>query len=799
MKIVEKTRHNLKKKSSKWRESVAVSPWSAILVLVVLSVLISFMLSPYPASTIPRYKPGDVAFANIKATDSFLVEDKESTEKKRRSAADGVLTVYDYDPLLAGRIRAKVPKGFEAMRKFLHDLAGQPQDGKNEEAITGAIKDAREELSQILGIEVDPETFQVLLRGKFSEDFEILILELLDSVINKPIVANKEMLLTERSKGIMVRNVQSGQESRETDFSSDMSLVEARQEIRSVGLSINKNYKYASLQASIRIAQDLIQPNLTLNRQETERRRQATYHEQKPVYYHIEKGEMIVREGGRITPKIVDQLAMLRVKTKERNLLFVVGGLAVLLGLFLLVSVRALKGSITYAIYPLRETLFLASTLLLTFLLTVPSLYISQDIYTSLFDIPIRSVYYSIPLPVGTMLVSIFMGGAPALLFAVVSSFIASLMLGVNLYYFIFFLLGSFVAVRGVEGCRDRATLVKTGLLVGAVNIVTVTSINMALEQLSSAGALFDACFALLGGIISGIAVTGLLPLAETAFGFTTNIKLLELANLDSPVLRDIMLRAPGTYYHSIVVGNLVEAAAKAIGANHLLAKVSAYYHDAGKTKKPDYFIENQRAGVNKHEKLAPSMSALILTSHVKDGVEIARKNKLGSDIINIIQQHHGTSLITYFYDKAVEACSNENRTVREENYRYAGPKPQTKEAGLVLLADSVEAASRTLQDPTPARMQGMVQKIINKIFSDGQLDECELTLKDLHQIAKSFNKVMNGIFHQRVEYSEPAEKGASTRKAKNGNSSRQSSTAGKDQPKETNGNDQEDLKRLGL
>ena len=241
-----------------------------------------------------------------------------------------------------------------------------------------------------------------------------------------------------------------------------------------------------------------------------------------------------------------------------------------------------------------------------------------------------------------------------------------------------------------------------------------------------------------------------------------------------------------------------MEAAAKAIGANPLLAKVSSYYHDVGKIKKPDYFIENQRGSVNKHEKLAPSMSALILISHLKDGVELARKNRLGSDIVNIIRQHHGTNLITFFYEKAMESSSDGIREVREENYRYPGPKPQTKEAGLVLLADSVEAASRTLQDPTPARVQGMVQKIINKAFSDGQLDECELTLKDLHQIAKRFNQGLNGIFHQRIEYPEPVEKGVTARKIRDANFNRKPSTSSKDQPREPYANDQENLKRLG-
>jgi putative nucleotidyltransferase with HDIG domain len=242
-------------------------------------------------------------------------------------------------------------------------------------------------------------------------------------------------------------------------------------------------------------------------------------------------------------------------------------------------------------------------------------------------------------------------------------------------------------------------------------------------------------------------------------------------------------------------VGSLVEAAAATIGANPLLSKVSGYYHDIGKIKKPLYFIENQMRGENKHDKLAPSMSSLILTAHVKDGVEIARNHKLGKAIIDAIQQHHGTSLIKYFCEKAKQLKGED--AVNIEHFRYPGPKPQTKEAGLVLLADSVEAASRSLENPTPARIKGLVQRIINKIFLDEQLDECELTLRDLHEIAKSFNKILNGIHHHRIEY--PREVGPDNGDGINGNSNRRQTKSSQDRlpgdPEEGEAN----LRRLGM
>ncbi len=249
--------------------------------------------------------------------------------------------------------------------------------------------------------------------------------------------------------------------------------------------------------------------------------------------------------------------------------------------------------------------------------------------------------------------------------------------------------------------------------------------------------------------------VTGLAPLVETIFGYVTDIKLLEMASLDKPIMRDLMMRAPGTYYHCVLVGNLVESASEAIGANPLLAKVSAYYHDLGKITKPLYYIENQNGMENPHDRLSPSMSSLILISHTKDGVDLARRNRVGKPIIDIIQQHHGTNLISYFYQKAKDNEKEGQQTVKEEDFRYPGPKPQTREAAIVMLADAVEAASKTLSDPTSSRIQGLVQRIINQIFIDGQLNECELTLLDLQLISEIFTRILTGIFHTRVEYPE--------------------------------------------
>jgi putative nucleotidyltransferase with HDIG domain len=244
------------------------------------------------------------------------------------------------------------------------------------------------------------------------------------------------------------------------------------------------------------------------------------------------------------------------------------------------------------------------------------------------------------------------------------------------------------------------------------------------------------------------------------AFGFNTNLKMLELGNLDRPLLRELMLSAPGTYHHSVTVGAMVEAAAEAIGVNPYVAKVGAYYHDIGKMKKPLYFVENQ-SGENRHDTLAPSMSALVLAGHVREGADLARDHQLPRNIIDIIEQHHGVSLMGYFHHKAKEQHHPGQPEVNEGDFRYPGPKPRSAEAGLVMLGDICEASTRSLAERTPAKIRNMVKSVVNQAFSDGQLDECDLKASEIAVVVNTFITILIGIYHQRVAY--PGKKAPAT------------------------------------
>jgi putative nucleotidyltransferase with HDIG domain len=446
-----------------------------------------------------------------------------------------------------------------------------------------------------------------------------------------------------------------------------------------------------------------------------------------------------------------------------------------------------------------KDLLFLTLLLVALLFVTKVSLVVFPFVGQALPEIPPSAYVYGIGIAAGAMLVRIILNSETALVFSVVASPFAGWLLGNNFFFSVYFFIGSVVGAHSVAYCEDRSILLKAGAKVGLVNVMTILCQNLIGQKWVFPEVGFDLLFGFLGGEVAAVVVLGTLPLVEWVFGYTTNIKLLEMANLNHPLLKRMILEAPGTYHHSVIVSTMAETAARSVNANPLLARVSAYYHDIGKISKPLYFVENQGSQENKHDKLAPSMSSLILISHVKDGLELAREHKLGEKICSIIQQHHGTSLISFFYQKAKDQEDPEIAQVDERAYRYHGPKPQTKEAGLVLLADAVEAASRTLLQPTPARLQGLVQRIINNIFTDGQLDECELTLKDLHQIAKSFNTILAGIHHHRVEYPLPAAKESHGKKRNNGDFHKQPAKSGRDRPPEDKKSGEEDLKRLGM
>lgn len=326
---------------------------------------------------------------------------------------------------------------------------------------------------------------------------------------------------------------------------------------------------------------------------------------------------------------------------------------------------------------------------------------------------------------------------------------------------FIIYLVAGSTAIFLSINVRKRFDIIKAGFLAGFMQFLMVAGFMSFSAPFSFVQPLR---LSLLTGMISSVVVIGFLTIFEHLLGVVTNISLLELSDFNHPLLRRMILEAPGTYQHSLVVANLAEAAAEAVGANSLLARVGAYYHDIGKISKSEYFSENQMLSgyKDKHKNLTPAMSKLIIMNHVKEGVELAKKYNLNKKIIDFISQHHGTTLVYYFFRRAQEIKPTE--TESEDVYRYPGPKPMSKEVALVHLADTIEASSRALEEATPARIKEMVREAILNKFLDGQLDETELTLRDLEKVAEIFTRMLNAMFHTRVDYPKPQDPDANNK-----------------------------------
>jgi len=373
-----------------------------------------------------------------------------------------------------------------------------------------------------------------------------------------------------------------------------------------------------------------------------------------------------------------------------------------------------------------------------------------------------------IPLLLLGMTVAIVFNQELSLLITAVVALIVVFSVGQGLALFVILMAAAATAVLLVGQVRSRSKLIYVGLCAGVVAALTTVGVSVVdnpafSSQLFSQSGLAwqlakDAGRFGLWAIGAGFLMTGMLPFVESAFGVLTDISLLELGDVQHPLLQELVRRAPGTYNHSINVAAIAEAGANAIGARGLLIRVGAYFHDIGKMLKPQYFIENQGTEGNRHDTLLPAMSALIIIAHVKDGADLARQHHLPRPIIDFIQQHHGTTMLEYFYHRAAERSQEEAQSpVDESNYRYPGPKPQTKEAGILMLADAVESASRTLTEPTPSRIENLVHELVMKRLLEGQLDQCGLSLQEVHIIEESLVKSLNAVYHGRVKYPEQA------------------------------------------
>jgi len=506
-------------------------------------------------------------------------------------------------------------------------------------------------------------------------------------------------------------------------------------------------------QTAVILGRQLIQPNLVLNTEKVNAARDEAVQSVEPV--QIRQGEIIIRKGDVVRTEHINLMRDVGLLRTGRDYGALAGRTLLVLAIVVLMVVYLHQ----------NRSHVLESTSLLGLLGCV---LVTVLLLGRLFSLPAwpPAPYLNPSALVGlllTLLIDARVGGMAAVVAAVLLAVISDLSWSVG----VLTLVGGLTAVLSVSKVSQRGDLMRAGFIVGGANFLLMIALGLVSKD---TGLILHSYLGLLSGVLASIVAIGVLPYLESVFKITSSIRLLELSNPNHPLLRRLMLEAPGTYHHSILVGNLAEAAAEAVGADGLLARVGSHYHDIGKLKRPYFFVENQVGKDNPHDKIAPSLSTLIVTSHVKDGLELAAEYKLPPVVTQFIAQHHGTDLVRFFYHRATEAA--EDDSVEERDFRYPGPKPQGKEVAIVSLADAVEAAVRSLSKPTPGKIEGLVRKIIKDRLNSGQLDESDLTFQDMDRIANSFAKVIMGMFHTRVEYPDKITKeDIEGKKGKNGSS----------------------------
>lgn len=707
---------------------------------------------------------GDRVVRDIKSPLSLEMIDEVTTEEKRRLVENAVPLIFDYDRTTFEDLYGRVYTSFRQMRQTMHEQLHQAALSRDEFERFNQVNvmfSYKAEFERTLGRRVSDEIFEWLVVKGFSPRVESLAMQSLDHWSSYRIAEGVEKLNSDGRRDILIREVTRAGHGREVSASLD----ELRDVMRADEFPMPRVQFAGSSQTTDQrlfgnFMRSLVAANVTLNRQETETRKQRAREQVLPVVMVIKKNQVIVPEGSVVQPLQAAILAEIENQRSGRNRNVVV----------LMASILFVVISLVFSSYLRRFTLnkvrvsnkdvtIMGLVTILVVIITKFFLFLTNSAFSTAFGsmIPETAFLFAAPVASGTMLVGLLINaGEVVWIFSLFLAVVLSLMVDIKFSFLIVTVVGSIAAARGVFGCKTRNDIYRAGLRTGLVNAGTVFLV-LTVQHLGDESFMhqifWDIGAGFVSGLLSSFVAMTLIPLLESVFNCTTDVKLLELSNLNHPLLKEMIVRAPGTYHHSLVVGSMVEAAAEEIGANPLLAKVMSYYHDIGKTQHATYFIENQKPGANPHDQLSPHMSKTILIAHVKDGVELGLKYKLGKPIIDGIVQHHGTTLIAFFYNRAKERSDADNDDIRDNDFRYPGPKPQFREAALIMIADSIEAASRSLDEPTPSRLQNIVRNIIQRKFMDGQLDECNLTLRDLSVIEDSFTRILFGIYHQRIDY----------------------------------------------
>ncbi len=720
------------------------------------------MLAEWSFDPLPELREGDVASRDLLAPLDFDYVDAASTAANQSAAEAEVAPVYDADLTLSTRIENRVSQAFDMARGR---VAAVEKVTPEESA---AIADA---FAKAIEVPIEPAELAAIAAAGYSPHVEDVAVELIGVAMRRNVIQDRTSLPEPQREIVVVSRFGGEQEEGTLD---DFSLIRTPEEARQV-VTLHVLERFASdpdpksVAAAASIARGAVRANFTPNLPLTERRRAEARAKVPRVEVQIQRGTRLVASGEVVTASHAALLGALREHSGQAAgvagyvgwLTFVVGVLGATLA-FAQATIRKFASRTRD-----REALAFALLLVLLFgrLLSWAT---SVLTFPSFLDPQMLSLL--VPVAGGAMLVRVLVNSESALVWSLVAALFSGILVHADALVISWYVVTALVATMAVGPARERIAMLRAGLYTGLAGAAFALVIGLLAAQDASterpftlAVAFLTVTVALSAGLLNAVLALGIVPAFEL-FGFVTDYKLLELASLNHPLLRQLMLRAPGTYHHSVIVGTLSEAACETIGANALLARVACYFHDIGKGLKPQYFVENQRELGNRHDRLSPEASAAVIINHVREGGVLAIQHNLPRPIYDNIFMHHGTGLIQYFYARAKEQAGP-GEIVDERLFRYPGPKPDSREAGVIMIADKVEAACRTIKEPNEERIRAMIQQIINSVMSDGQFESCPLTLRELYQIADTFTTVLLGIYHHRIEY--PTTKEISSGKGK--------------------------------
>ncbi len=717
-----------------------------LILITIVIVTSTFFLSINVIGTTYQYSIGDIAREDIRSPREIQFPIKSETELKQKRIAEMIPLVFDKDQsVLLDRLK-KIEQLFSYVIRVLKENPPIGTDDRSFQLI--ALKSRLPK-----HMRYNDKVLLELIKHNKPKKLRKTINRIMIFVFDRGILQEPyDNPLDINNKNVTIRTINIPEETNEISTRlKDIKTIDlVKESLYQTCYSIAPNKSKPQLLAIYKIIKSNLRTNLNFNTEETRRRIYESIKSVKPVMGVLKKGEMLIREGDIITTEALNKITILNKHTASTNIDYILGIFLLQLSI-IIISVYFLMQYYNKSIPERKPPIIITSLVLLFIIFTF---FVSR-----IENIQNMNLIFALllPIPLVTMTVAALFN---ILLAALVGMYLIFLCFVITqgsfatiILAFSSTMLGMFV-IRNVE---KRTDFLRGGVIIGLINSIVVIAVGL-MKGFTLSNVMTNIGLSFANGIINSIIVMGVFPLYENIFGLITRFKLLELSDLNAKIFKRMLIKAPGSYNHSLIVANMAEAACESIGADAILARVGGYYHDIGKIIDAKYFVENKTN--NTESDLSPEEYSKLIISHIEKGVKLAEENNLPESIIDFIREHHGKSTMTFFYHQALEQAesSGEDKKISKEDFEYPGPKPQSRETAVVMIADSVEAASRSLQEPSYIKLEGLVKKIVYNKLNEGELEKSDLTMSDLNLIQKAIVRVLNGVFHTRIEYPEDDE-----------------------------------------